>query len=291
MQCSFCPFSMQWLPHTINAQWMYLLYRAVVSFYFAVWFILSTSVNASSPNVLIFLTQWSFIILNAYLLVSLVTTAINFILVYVYPKKRWVTLFPDDTTSEEEDELSKDCCHSRGRGDQTTLCDKLAWLLFLVGTESAFLTVLLYWTLQLCGKDVEKDIDVSANIHTHILNGVVALLEVWVTGIPVYLLQFIYTLLFVGTYGVFTGVHYGVNSTGFGSEEYIYPVLDYDSKPGVAAATVVVGVLVVCPLLHLFLYLQCLLRQWLTTFLHRHFKFYHRYFHPIGVSAPIPVLV
>lgn len=290
---------MQWLPHTINAQWIYLLYRAVVCFYFVVWFILSTSINASSPNLLIFLTQWSFITLSAYLLVSLVTTANNFILVYVYPKKKCVRSFPDNTDDDDtvyddinaEDEMSKDCCHGCTRGDRITLCDKLTWLLFLVGTESALLTVLLYWAFS--GKDAEKDISVSVNIHTHILNGVVALLEVWVTGIPIHLLQFIYTLLFVGTYGVFTGVHYGVNSTDFGSEEYIYPILDYGSEPYVAAAAVIIGVLVVCPLLHLFLYLQCLLRQWLTTYLQRHFDLYHRYFDPIYIStsSPIPIWV
>ena len=277
-------YYLQWLPHTVKVQWIYLLYRAVVSYYFLVWLVsISINPHGSSPRILLFLTQWSFIFLNAYLFVALLTTVINFIGVYVYPRKKRVEEDSPEITDSDGHRSNK-CC--RSPGDQATLCDKLTWFLFLVGAESAFVTVLLFWIL--IGNSA--NISITVNVHLHVLNGVVAILEVWVTGIPIHLLHFIYMVLLAGTYGVFTGIHYGVNATGFDGERYIYPVLDYESQPGMAAGTVIVCALVVCPLVHLLFYLQYLFRHWLTTRLQRHFKLYRRYFNPIDMSEPIPVL-
>lgn len=279
---------MQWLPHTVNAQWIYLLYRAVVSFYFLVW-LLAININVSSPNILIYLTQWSFISLNAYLLVSLITTSFNFILVYVYPKKKHVKLSPDsDDDDDDDDDGETKKCGSCSSGDRTTCYDKLTWLLFLIGTESAFLTVLLFWTL--IGNNADGELSVSVNVHVHILNGVVALLEVWVTGIPIHLLHFIYMLLFAGTYGIFTGVYYGVNGTGYNNERYIYPILDYGSQPGIAVGTFLITALVVCPLVHVVFYVQYRLRHWLTNLLQHRVRIYRRYLNLPDMSVPIPVL-
>lgn len=275
----------QWLPHTVAVQWIYLVYRAVVFFYFLVWLV-AININESSPNILIYLTQWSFITFNAYLLLSLLTTIINFILVYVSPKKKRVTSSLDIDDDDDDDDVRRCGCSSTE--DQTTVCDKLTWFMFLIGTESTFLTVLLFWIL--IGDNTEIGISVTVNIHLHVLNGAVALLEVWITGLPIHLLHFIYILLFGSTYAVFTGVHYSVNGTGYDDERYIYPVLDYGSNLGSAIGTILICVLVVCPLVHLFFYLQYLLRHWLTTHLQRHVNLYHRYFDHVDLSAPIPVL-
>lgn len=251
--------------------------------------LLAISINTASPNLLLFLTQWSFIALNAYLLVALLTTVINFIRIYVYPKKKRVESSPDSNDDDDDDYHSTvKCCRYKSQMDQITLCDKLTWFLFLVGTQSALLTVLLFWIL--IGDEEEVEVSVSVNVHVHILNGVVALLEVWVTGIPIHLLHFIYMVLFASTYGVFTGIHYGINGTGIDGERYIYPILDYESQPGVAAGTVIVCILVVCPLIHVLFYLQYLLRDWITSRLQHRFKTYYKYFDPIDMSGPIPVL-
>lgn len=197
----------------MTVQWIYLVYRAVVFFYFLVWLV-AININVSSPNILIYLTQWSFISFNAYLLLSLLTTIINFILVYVSPKRKRVTSSLDIDDDDDDDDVRKCGCSSTE--DQTTVCDKLTWFMFLIGTESTFLTVLLFWIL--IGNNTEIGISVTVNVHLHVLNGAVALLEVWITGLPIHLLHFIYILLFGSTYAVFTGVHYSVNGTGYDDE-------------------------------------------------------------------------
>lgn len=267
----------QWLPHALQAQWVYLLYRTVVSFYFLVWLITS-NINLSSPKILIYLTEWSFIFLNAYLLVALITTAINFILVYVHPKRKEVL----ENSEMEESERSKSCgCH----GDHTTICDKIAWLLFLIGTESAVAVVILYWAL-ISGDIDSEEQDSAINIHFHLLNGIVAVLELWITGLPVHLLHFIYPTLFAAVYSAFTGAYYAVNGTGSDGERYIYPVLDYSSQPGVAAG-IILGAVVGLSVIHVLFFLQYLLRHWLTSLLQHKVELYQRYFKDLDESGPI----
>ena len=277
---------LQWLPHAFRTQWIYLLYRTVVAFYFFVW-LLAVGINFSSPKLLIYLTQWSFIALNAYFISALISAIVNFVLVYVYPKKRQVESPPD---SEEEEERYGRRCHCRSSTDKTTFCDKITWALFLMGAQSALMVVLLFWIL-IGSSDNSPNIRPSVNAHLHALNGFVALVEVWITGIPVHLLQFVYPALFTTTYGVFTGIYYAANGTDPFGERAIYPViLDYGSQPGVAVGTLIVAIVTIL-LIHLFFHAQYLLRNWLTNLLQRRFRSYRRYFDPIDMSGPIPVLV
>lgn len=258
-------------------QWIYLLYRTVVSFYFLVWLVTS-NINLNSPRILIYLTEWSFILLNAYLLVALIATAINFILVYIYPKRKEVT----ENSELEESEHSKSCGY---HGDRTTICDKLAWLLFLVATESAVAVVVLYWTF--ISGDVDSGEQYSAiNIHFHALNGIVAVLELWITGLPIHLLHFIYPTFFAAMYSAFTGVYYAVNGTGSDGERYIYPVLDYSSQPGVAAG-IILGAVVGLSVIHVLFLLQYLLRNWVTSLLQHKVGMYQRFFKESDESGPI----
>ena len=252
-----------------------------MAFYFLVW-LLAISINfSSSPKILIFLTQWSFISLNAYLTCAMFNTAINFFLVYIHPKNRRVESPPD-----EEEERDRRCC--RWTNDRTTVCDKLTWVLFIVGVESAFTVTLLFWVL--IGSRDDTEINPAVNVHLHILNGVFALIEVWITGIPVHLLHFIYPLIFTGAYGAFTGIYYAANGTGPTGERFIYPgILEYGSRPGVAVGTISAA-LVACLLVHLLFHLQHLLRHWITGRLQRRSRFYKTYFDPIDLSGPIPVL-
>ena len=240
--------------------------------------LITSNINLSSPRILIYLTEWSFIFLTAYLLVALITTVINFILVYAYPKRKEVT----ENSEMDDGERRKNCgCH----GDRTTICDKLAWLLFLIGTESSVAVVILYWTL-ISGDVDSGEQDSAINIHFHLLNGIVALLELWITGLPIHLLHFIYPTLFAAVYSTFTGVYYAVNGTGSDGERYIYPALDYSSQPGVAAG-IILGAVVGFSVIHVLFFLQYLLRNWVTSLLQHKVGLYQRHFKDSDGSGPI----
>ena len=103
----------------------------------------------------------------------------------------------------------------------------------------------------------------------HLVNGIIALVEIWVTGVPVHFLHFVYVQIIAGSYVVFTGIYFAANLTNnMDGERYIYSVLDYEANPGTASALVILVVLVLVPAIHLVFYLQYVLRYWLVYFIY-----------------------
>jgi len=67
------------------------------------------------------------------------------------------------------------------------------------------------------------------------------------------------------------------NGTGREGENYIYPVLDYESNPGLAAGLVVGTAFIVLPTIHGLFIVQYLLRNWVTTRVHKKVRMYRRF--------------
>ena len=138
---------------------------------------------------------------------------------------------------------------------------------------------LLYWSL--FNDNSFSSNSLTTDLHLHLLNGIVAILDLWVTGFPVHLLHFFYTFVCISSYAVFTGVSYARNSTATADteqEEHLYPHLDYASSPGLAAGVVIGVTLGLFPLLHLFFVSQYLLRHWITSrFLQHKLLIYRKY--------------
>ena len=175
------------------------------------------------------------------------------------------------------------CCKKRSRTqsgnccacdtDETTLCDKLSWLLFIIGAEPAVLVTLLYWILLRGG-----DLSSGGNLNTHLINGIVAILDLWIIGIPIHIFHVFYTFLFASTYAAFTGVYFAANGTGLEpGENYIYPVLDYESNPGLAAGLILATAFVALPAIHGLFIVQYLLRNWVTARIHKKVRMYRRF--------------
>jgi len=88
----------------------------------------------------------------------------------------------------------------------------------------AFCVLLLYWSLLYRGGPVD-----GINANTHLTNGLIALVDLWVSGTPVQILHFIYLQAFGVAYAVFTGIYYVAGGTNIGGQPYVYPVLDYEN--------------------------------------------------------------
>lgn len=258
------------MPYWWRVQWLYPIYRCTLSFYFLVWLIYIASnshIYGTTEQYLSLLTNWSFILWNIYLMVSAINVTINQLCQQLHCCQR-------RCCSEGSRPKRWSCTYGQ---DKTTICDKISWLLFTVSTELAVAVCLLYWSI-LNRNNEEYPIESGANLHIHLLNGIVALLDVWVTGFPVHLFHFFYTFVCISTYAVFTGIHYATNSTSRDGERYIYPILDYGSRPGLAVGVVFGVLLVLFPLLHLFIISQYLLRHWITSrFLQNKLRIYRKY--------------
>ena len=100
------------------------------------------------------------------------------------------------------------------------------------------------------------------NANTHLVNGIVAVVEVWISGVPVQLLHFIYPMIYAAVYSVFTGIYFAA------SGNIIYDnVLDYGEGLGLAVGVVVGVTLVFIPLMHLIFYFQYFVKFWILYYI------------------------
>ena len=233
--------------------------------YFLPWLIKSgfDSENGEAKY-FIFLTNWSFLVWCGYLVVSALSATTKVIEVYCCREK--CTRAPKNRNSLEcsivlvESDRPVGCCD--GQSDATSWYQKIQWITFYLGTEMAVTVTILYWMVIYQGGQVSG---VSAN--THLVNGIFALVDFAISGVPVRILHVIYPIMLTGTYGVFTGIYYAANGTNIHGEHYIYGVIDYDERPGTAAGWVLGTVLVLLPLLHMALFGMYSARLWINYYL------------------------
>ena len=147
------------------------------------------------------------------------------------------------------------CCSCQRSQDNTNCCDKLSWFLFLIGGEAAVIIAILFWTTEYNFAGATS----IMSIHLHLVNAIVALVDLWVSGVPVFLLHFVYIQIFGAVYVVFTGVYASANTTA------IYPVLDYKSNPGLAVGLAVGMVVLGTVVVHMLFLVQYLCRKSVTT--------------------------
>ena len=243
---------LQWLPYRWHYQAIYLVYRWFLVLYFLSWLIMSGVKNDEGPKYLVFLTHWGFITFNTYLLIAALSSTTKYLSVhFVHPERTQ----EDDFSRADDVPLGRapsGCC---GRADnRLSWYQMLQWFFFTLGNEPAFLIFLLYWAL------INQNGNNNAiSINVHLVNGVVAVADVWISGVPVNLLHIVYLEIFSAIYVLFSGIYYAI------SGEVIYEkVLDYGQYLGLAVGVSVGVILVVVPLAHVVVFwLQYLLRSWL----------------------------
>ena len=77
----------------------------------------------------------------------------------------------------------------------------------------------------------------------HGVNALFALIDIFVTGIPMNILHMVYPMAFGAVYAVFTVIYYSAHGTDGYGHHYIYSVLNW-GKPGVAFGFVLLCVVI-----------------------------------------------
>lgn len=259
---SHCIFShpIQWLPAKWQVQWLFLVYRWVLGLYFFGWLI-TAGIRSGSPKFFIFLTNWSFIVWNIYLLWAAISSTFKYFKANLYDTVRK----KDEVVTEQESFLASPvgCCGKESNG--IAWYQQIQWFLFIAGAEAAFTVMILYWLLLYRGGNVD-----GVNANTHLVNGLFSLVDVLVTGTPVRFLHLIYLPLYGAIYVSFSGIYFAANGTNHNGDRYIYGVLDYGNNPGTAAGVVIGTVLVVSVLFHFIFYGLFWLRTALVTLFWRY---------------------
>ena len=263
---------MQWLPYWWRVQWLYPAYRCTLSFYFLVWLVYSiydSWIYHKLEQHFSFFTNWSFLLWNVYLFVSAINVSLNQLWQCCSQRKS------KNGGRRSSNKSRRRICCTCGE-DRSTVCDKITWLLFTISSEVAVAVTVLYWVLSSWSDDAPSQS--GLNFHVHLLNGIMAVLDLWIVGFPIHIFHFLYTFLYASCYVAFTGVHYATNSTASSDgKEYIYSVLDYGSKPGLAIGVVLGSTLGLLPLIHILFISQYLVRTWITSHLHKRLETYRKF--------------
>lgn len=224
-----------------------------MALYFLSWLIVS-GVESGGPLYLIFLTNWAFITYNMYLIISALSTTTKFLTVHFICSRE-----DDDFSRSSEFVIKKPagCCGAMD--NRLSWYQMVHWLFFTLGNELALVILILYWSLLYSGGPIDG---ISAN--THLVNGLVAVVDFGVTGVPINLFHFVYLTAYGAIYGLFTGLYF----VGTGGD-VVYPsVLDYNNSIGFAVGVVVGVVLVGLPLIHIIVfYLLHLVKYWVLYYL------------------------
>ncbi|XP_071489500.1 protein rolling stone-like [Diadema antillarum] len=193
---------------------VFLVYRLVVTLYLFGYFLYNfiLSVRPGGPfggYYFIYLTNWGFIILLAYLFCALW----NLIVFMVCQR--------NDRNIDEDIPWY---FFQRGQ-----------WFLFNIYATSSILISVLYWG----AIHVPGAVGLYYDINFHLLNGLVALVEIFLTATVVRVLHFIYPFCLGVAFVAFSGIYWAAMGTDEEGNRYIYPILDYSDRAALASGAAV----------------------------------------------------
>ena len=238
---------------------LYMIYRWVVFLYFG-GYLFAYGAILNGPKFMIYLTNWSYIALNLGFFYAALSTTVEYLMVYVCCRRHYNELHFERDADEFNVVKPKGCFSSKY--NQIKWYHMIQWVLSTVGNQAAVCVVILYWALLFRGGTVTL-----YDGHFHLGNGLIGLVDVFISGLPVRILHFYMIQSYAATYSVFTGIYYVAGGTGNNGTSYIYGPLNYEENPGFAVG-LVIGILVVIPLIHLAFFGVYICRFWLVYLLY-----------------------
>ena len=201
----------------------------------------------------IFLTNWTYLILNLYFLHATALT-----LCALYKKHKGAS----STINETQPSVEKGCGDDNANQNEKTtkeareedvlrLPQKISWLFYVISANNSLLITAGYWTLRILF-EVDEPIDAN-NITKHTLNSVFMLIDTFLSSIPVRLFHSVYPLLYVIVYIAFTFVYWQLGGTNYEGEPYIYSLLDYNNFDSSTGCIIAFSLLLIQPVLQLML--------------------------------------
>ncbi len=213
---------------------------------------------------LLFLTHWGFLVWNVYLITAAVTSIISL------RQEPWSMkmssaqdLMPSRTCFGSV--CSSDAVNTGKPKDPPTLpwYYKLQWMSFLIGTEYAVAITILYWSMFYEPNSQQNYFSLDS-LNLHLLNGIAALVDIWLSGMPVSFYHAIYSIFFGFIYILFTVVYYVADGTDPDGNRFIYQVLDYGTHPVASTGLAVLLTVIVIGIIHYFIFIQHVFRHKLS---------------------------
>ena len=255
------PYLFQWLSLPV-----FVAIRLIVTAYNLAW--LFYNIHRSGAKLFIYLTNWTYTILNIYFVFA---TTLSCIALYKDLKKPTETIPATDHEQTVEIEMGPVDSSGYGAVDREDAGEKDAlqfhhkslWFFHVIALTAGVWVTAGYWSM-LAGSD---PIDAN-NITKHALNSVFMVIDLWLSAIPVRLFHSLYALLYLLIYIAFSVFYWLLGGTNIEGQPYIYKSLDYNDFKPTIGDLLAVFLLVVLPVLQLILFGITKLRD----HLHRKYK-------------------
>ena len=122
---------------------------------------------------------------------------------------------------------------------------QVTWFICNIAFCAAIIVTVAYWLFQ--AKNVA-----FLDVVTHAFNTVFVLIELFLSRVPIRLLHFVYTMMYLTLYVIFSVIYWQAGGYNTRGKPYIYKILDYENKnAGVITALVLALVVIAPPLVQL----------------------------------------
>ena len=254
---------LQWLPLPLFA-----IYRVLLFLYIFAWLLVSAALTTPGGRWLVFLTNLSYLVLvlgtGAIAILCVVYT-----IVY-YANRNCIQNLPKVETPIQLTYTQ----------DNISWYVKLVWFLYISGSTLAVLVTIGYWALiYSCDSNgsnnnnttsltVNNTANLTVNnttdstgscappsvltVHTHGVNGLLALVDLFISRVPFQFLHFFYPAILTALYAFLNGIYF---AAGGG---VIYPPINYGENLGIAVVLVIVLALSPMPIYIIFFLLAWL---------------------------------
>lgn len=244
-----------------------MIYRWIIALFFIAWLVPVGIDDANGgPKFFIYLTNWAFLLFNLYLLVSATAVTLQFVVHHSYDKEN---LSRSDLCERHNNLHGKHrvirVLFGADYTHEVVWYQKVQWLLITIGLENAVTIPILYWAVVYTSDDKLN----GENLNVHLVNGIVALFDVWFSGIIIRLLHIVYLVIFGAMYVIFSGIYYAADGTNAKHEPYIYSAIDYGDNLGEALLYIFLIVLLFLPVLHIVIFAMYGTRRWLVNKTHK----------------------
>ncbi|KAJ7376715.1 hypothetical protein OS493_033340 [Desmophyllum pertusum] len=236
-----------------DSRWLslpvFIAYRLIVTVYNLAW--LFYNIHVSGVKLFIFLTNWTYLILNIYFVYA---TTLSCIALYRDNKKSRETdpvveieMGPgDDHGGSSTQYGATDLETADRKKDGLRFQHKLLWLIYVISATGGLWITVGYWSILI------EDAPIDANnITKHALNSVFMLIDTCLSSIPVQLFHFLYVLLYFLIYIAFSVFYWLLGGTNNKGQPYIYRLLNYSEFKATTGVLLAVFLLLVLPVLHL----------------------------------------
>ena len=210
------------------------------------------------PKVTIYATQWVFYFWNFHLLWAAIFVTVTYFRVFFCQKSMFRERYTGGPCNHELviDDRPVGCC---GVGnDGTFWYQKVYWVLYSVTIQGTIFAIIGYWGLAF---DPVTDPITYANLLKHLIAGILAIVDLFVTAIPIRILHVIYAITFTAIWIIFSGIYYVAGGTDIYGNRSIYKALNYEKNPAAATGLVISVVFVGIPVLYLCIFGLYLLRE------------------------------